>query len=564
VQPESNGPDGGASGRILVVDDDPQMRRLLSTLMSAEGFTCDVAGGLAEARARLLEFDADLVLLDVRLPGESGLSLARELAARPDGPAVLIVSGQDDAAVAGIALDAGVLGYVTKPFRRNDVTIAVQNALRRHRDDRERRAQRAALEDRVIERTAVALDALERLRAANEETVRTLSKAVEFRDPETGSHIERMSHYCAMLAVPLGLDPDLLRVASRLHDIGKIATPDSILLKPGPLTPDERVEMERHAEIGYWLLRGSSIEVLEHAAMIAWTHHERHDGSGYPRGLAGEDIPLAGRIAGVADVFDALTTDRVYRSAVPVEEAVAVLEAQRGRQLDPAVLDVFLGDLDGVRTIMARFDEQPVERTGPEELAEPDAVMTLQEAAATLGVTTSRLRRWSDEGRLPSLRTAGGHRRFPVEGVRKLAAERGARPVVRPLEPPSGSLPVLAGVLKQHGADLANGAATTLYRGGPTGWFAGQDAAAARAEWLAELVRSAESGRYAGALQASDVFLRRAYLQAAGLLERHSFIERFTRVVLHALAQADAPHSETAAARRLFAAIQQAHLDGRA
>jgi putative two-component system response regulator len=557
-------PGGRPGGRVLVVDDDAQMRRLLTTVMGGEGFACDTASGLAEARARLADFDPDVVLLDVQLPGESGITLARELGARPDGPAVIMVSGQDDSAVAGIALDAGALGYVTKPFRRNDVTIAVHNALRRHRENREGRAQRALLEDRVIERTAVATDALERLRNATEETVRRLSKAVEFRDPETGSHIERTSHYCALLASQLGLDPDLIRVASRLHDVGKIAIPDSILLKPGPLTPDEREEMERHAEIGYRLLRGSSIDVLDHAATIAWTHHERYDGTGYPRRLAGEDIPLVGRIAGVADVFDALTTDRVYRSAMPIDDAVGILQRERGRHFDPAVLDAFLANLEAVEAIMVRFDDEPSERPDAKPAPEPVAMVTLQEAATTLGVTPSRLRRWSDEGRIECARTEGGHRRFPLAAVRKLAAERGARISVRPIEPPSGPLPALANVLKQHGAALATTAATGLYRGGAPGWFAGDEAAPAREEWLSALVRSCQSGRYAGALQASDVFLRRAYLQAAVLLERHSYVERFGRAVLQTLTQADASQSEIAAARRLFVALQQAHLDGRA
>jgi putative two-component system response regulator len=548
------------AGRLLVVDDDPQMRRLLATLMAAEGFSCDTAAGLTEARARLADRVPDIVLLDVQLPGESGLSLARELAARPAGPAVVMVTGQDDAAVAAIALDTGALGYVTKPFKRNEVTIAVHNALRRHREEGDQRQQ---LEDRVIERTAVADDALERLRSANEETVRRLSKAVEFRDPETGSHIERMSHYCALLAGHFALDADVVRIASRLHDVGKIATPDSILLKPGPLTPDERVEMERHAEIGYRLLRGSSIEILEHAAVIAWTHHERYDGTGYPRGLAGEEIPLIGRIAGVVDVFDALTTDRVYRSAMPLEQAVAQLQAERGRQFDPAVVDTFLGDIDAVRAIMARFDEYPVERVEPKEPPKAEAMVTLQEAAATLGLSPSRLRRWSDEGRIETLRTAGGHRRFPLAAVRKLALERGTGAQVRPLEPPAGPLPTLAEVLRQRGGELARTAATGLYRGGPPGWFAGDDAAAALAEWLAALSSSCERGRYAGALQASDVFLRRAYVQAAGLLERHSFLERFGRAALHGLAQAGAGQSEIAGARRLLVALQHAHLDGR-
>jgi putative two-component system response regulator len=498
-----------------VVDDDAVMRRLLAAVMTNEGFDCEAAHSLAKARILLDDFAPELVLLDINLPGESGLTLARELGEKPDGPAVIMVSGEDDSAVAALALDAGALGYVTKPFTRNDLKIAVDNALRRRRENTEGRAHRAQLEDSVSEWTATAHDALERLRRANEETVRRLSKAVEFRDPETGSHIERMSHYCALLAGRLGLDPDLMRVASGLHDVGKIATPDSILLKPGPLTPDEREEMERHAEIGYTLLRGSGIELLDHAAIIAWTHHERHDGTGYPRGLAGEEIPLPGRIAGVADVFDALTTDRVYRPALSVSEAVAFLQDERGRQFDPDVLDAFLDDLDPVLVIMTRFGADA------EDLA-PDSAL-----------------------------------------VRKLAAERGTRGSVRPLEPPAGPLPLLAEVLSERGAELASVAATALYRGGEPGWFASEDAGPARAEWLAALAHTSQSGQYGGALQASEVFLRRAYLQAVGLLERYSFMEHFGRAALRTLAQLDAPHTEIAAARRLFVALQQAELGDR-
>jgi hypothetical protein len=260
------------------------------------------------------------------------------------------------------------------------------------------------------------------------------------------------------------------------------------------------------------LLRGSGIELLDHAAIIAWTHHERHDGTGYPRGLAGEDIPLPGRIAGVADVFDALATDRVYRPALSVSEAVAVLQGERGRQFDPDVLDVFLDDLDPVLLIMARF------AAGAEDLA-PDA---------------------------------------------ELAVERGVRTSVRPLEPPAGPLPLLAEVLSKRGAEVVSAAVTALYRGGEPGWFASEDAGPARAEWLAALAHTSHSGHYAGALQASEVFLRRAYLQAVGLLERYSFMEHFGRAALRALAQLDAPHKEIASARRLFVALQQAELGDRA
>ena len=168
-----------------------------------------------------------------------------------------------------------------------------------------------------------------------------------------------MSRYCALLAAKVGLGAervDLIRVASPMHDVGKIAIPDSILLKPGSLDAEERRVMERHTEIGYQILSGSRAELLRLAADLAWTHHERFDGSGYPRGLARAEIPLEGRIAAVADVFDALTTDRVYRKAMPVEEAVGLMAAERGRHFDPEILDLFFASLDDVDAIRRQAD----------------------------------------------------------------------------------------------------------------------------------------------------------------------------------------------------------------
>jgi putative two-component system response regulator len=310
--------------RILVVDDDAQMRRLLARLLAADGFACEAAGTADAARRAIAEREPELVLLDVGLPDESGLSLARAVAASHPRVRVVMVSGQDDAGVAQTAFDAGAYGYVTKPFKRNEVAIAVRSALRRREVALAHQSRRETLEDDAVQR---------------------LSEALRFRDEETGSHVERMSHYCALLARRFGLDPEAMRTASRLHDAGKIAVADSILHKPGPLTDDERAEMQRHAEVGHRLLRGSSIELLDLAAEIALTHHERFDGTGYPRGLRGEEIPLCGRIAGVADCFDALTSDRVYRPALPVSEAVALLASERGRHFDPTVVDAFLDEL---------------------------------------------------------------------------------------------------------------------------------------------------------------------------------------------------------------------------
>ena len=195
--------------------------------------------------------------------------------------------------------------------------------------------------------------ALSELEVAQAETVRRLSMAVEFRDEDTGAHIERIGRLSAQLAEELGLDPaycNRLSYASPLHDVGKVAIPDAILLKPGPLTPSERAIVETHAEEGHRLLSRSSSSILDLAASIALSHHEKWDGSGYPRGLAGEEIPVEGRIVAVTDVFDALTSDRVYRKAYGKDEAIAMMKSQRGRHFDPILLDAFMELIGAVRS----------------------------------------------------------------------------------------------------------------------------------------------------------------------------------------------------------------------
>jgi diguanylate cyclase (GGDEF)-like protein/PAS domain S-box-containing protein len=221
-------------------------------------------------------------------------------------------------------------------------------------------AERQQVEEELRDAVARVRRSELELALSREEMIRRLSAAAEFRDTSTGRHIERMGHYCALLADRLGLDEDrveLIRLASPLHDVGKIGVPDSVLLKPGPLTPDEREVIERHAEIGHSMLAGSGSPLLELAATIARTHHERFDGAGYPHGLAGEEIPLEGRIASVADVFDALTSDRPYRPGFSLPDALAMMKAGRGTQFDPLLLDLFLESLGEVveigQTLMA-------------------------------------------------------------------------------------------------------------------------------------------------------------------------------------------------------------------
>jgi HD-GYP domain-containing protein (c-di-GMP phosphodiesterase class II) len=206
-------------------------------------------------------------------------------------------------------------------------------------------SRREALQREVDNQSGELHRALTELEIAQAETVRRLSMAVEFRDEDTGAHIERIGRFSTLLAERVGLELELcerLSYAAPLHDVGKVAIPDAILLKPGALTAEERAIVETHTEEGHRLLAGSSSSILELAATIALSHHERWDGSGYPRGLAGEEIPIEGRIVAVADVFDALTSDRVYRAAYSVEQAVQMMRGQRGAHFDPELLDAFL------------------------------------------------------------------------------------------------------------------------------------------------------------------------------------------------------------------------------
>jgi putative two-component system response regulator len=352
---------------VLVVDDDPRIRTILAAMLERHGYTYALAADAGEARDHLRRCSFEVMLCDMHMPGETGLELISDVLRFYPDIAAVMVTGAEDPTLAEMAIELGAYGYMTKPFRVNELLIQVANALHRRGLELENRAHRERLEQSVEENTAALKDAVSdlessqlELRAYQEETIRRLSSAAELRDLETGKHLERMSRYCALLAAKVGLQAervDLIRVASPMHDVGKIAIPDSILLKPGGLTAEERRVMQRHTEIGYQILSGSQAELLRLAADLAWTHHERFDGSGYPRGLARTEIPLEGRIAAVADVFDALTTDRVYRKAMPVDEAVALMHAERGRHFDPTILDLFLASLDDVDEIRQRADE---------------------------------------------------------------------------------------------------------------------------------------------------------------------------------------------------------------
>lgn len=308
---------------ILCIDDDSAVRAVMKRVLEDAGHRCDAAADAHEGRRLLALHPYDVVLCDIDLPGESGLDLLVDVTRIPEVAAVM-VTGVDDPEVADRALALGAYGYLTKPFARNDLLINVAGAVRRHTHDELHETE---------------------LRRAYQETVTRLGRAMEFHDVETGAHVERVGEAAAAIALELGLSAatsQRLRLASPLHDIGKIAISETILRKPGELSPIERRSMERHTDVGHELLGGSGNALLELAATVAWTHHERWDGSGYPRRLAGADIPLEGRIVSVADVFDALTSDRPYRRAWSYDDALAYVCLQRGRRFDPAVVDAFV------------------------------------------------------------------------------------------------------------------------------------------------------------------------------------------------------------------------------
>ena len=359
---------GSRAPAVLIVDDDEQIAEILSRMLELQGYRCQTASSPAEARAYLETGPWNLVLSDLMMGQESGMSLLTHIRGRFPTLPVVMVSGVSDVTTATIALDLGAYGYVTKPFDRQQVLIATVNALRRARLEAENAAYRAGLETMVEDRTGELADAVRRLeeseaqvRASSEETVTSLTRAIEGRDVETGQHIERMSRYAALVARRYGLEDDhceLIRLASPMHDVGKIGVPDGILFKPGKLSVGEYEVIKQHPELGYEILAKSKQPLMAMAAVIARTHHERWDGTGYALGLAGTDIPLEGRIASVADVFDALVSRRVYKPAFPIERALEIMSAGRGTQFDGDVVEILLGCMDEALAIRDQYPDE--------------------------------------------------------------------------------------------------------------------------------------------------------------------------------------------------------------
>lgn len=374
---------GASRARIMIVDDEPLNIRVARKYLELAGYDDFITTSEPQEALKLAEREIpDLVLLDIMMPQISGLDVLRAMRASPvlEFTPIVILTASDSLETKRTAYQLGATDFLTKPIEAIDLTVRVRNALvvKAHHD--QLRDYTRTLSEQVQERTAEL--ALTRL-----EVIYCLARAAEFRDNETGQHVVRVGRYAGIIARRLGLDEEfveLLEHAAPLHDVGKIGIPDAVLLKPGRLTPEEFAIMQnhcglgkniceqpnqrevdvyrQHTDIGARIVGGTRSPLLALAGRIAITHHEKWDGSGYPLALAGEAIPLEGRITAVADVFDALCSRRPYKPAFPLDKCLSIMEAERGKHFDPRVLDAFFSAKDEI--VAVQIELADVDLTG--------------------------------------------------------------------------------------------------------------------------------------------------------------------------------------------------------
>ncbi|MBL8978982.1 MAG: response regulator [Gemmatimonadetes bacterium] len=331
-----------ASGRVLIIDDNKAILAVLTRLLQHAGLTAiQTVSDAAEAVAAYQEFHPDLVLLDLHMPGLSGFEVLERLQARSQEVVkvpVVMLTGDQDQRNRTRALAMGASDFLNKPFDSMEVLLRVRARLETRSLELRLAEHNQELEARVASRTR-------ELEESQLEMLQRLAGAAELRDDETGQHTQRVGAMAGRLALAAGLPPeraDLIARAAPLHDIGKIGVPDAILRKPGKLTPEEFAEMRTHAAVGARILSGGHSELMQLAERIAHYHHERWDGAGYPCRLSGEAIPLEARIVAVVDFFDALTHERPYRGAVPVDRTLAMIAEVSGAHFDPAIARAFI------------------------------------------------------------------------------------------------------------------------------------------------------------------------------------------------------------------------------
>jgi len=336
--------------KILIVDDEEPIRKLLMRYLGTKEYNCVLAADAVEARSRFEEEEFDVILCDINMPGESGLDLVRDLRDRNTDLAAVMVTGADEPAIAKTAFEIGAYDYIVKPLEQNRVLISVTNALHRRELEAVSRTYRNMLERMVAERTENLKNTLGKLQRTLDGVIHAMALTIEKRDPYTAGHQERVAHLARAMARTMDLPGEKvkgLEMAAHIHDIGKIRVPSEILSKPGQLSDIEFAIIKTHPKVGFDILR--PIEFPWPVAEMVYQHHEKIDGSGYPRGLSGEEILLEAKIIAVADVVEAMASHRPYRAALGIDKALVEIVRGKGRIFDPEAVKVCLAVFKGNR-----------------------------------------------------------------------------------------------------------------------------------------------------------------------------------------------------------------------
>ncbi len=364
------------SSKIMIIDDEPLLIRVVRRFLQSAGYNQFVT--VTDSREAIVKIDSempDVVLLDIMMPNVTGLDIlrARQTMTAVQFTPFIILSASNDSDTKRAALEMGATEFLNKPVDPSDLTLRVQNALlvKAHQD------HLANYADELHRQVQLRTSELERSR---EQIIHCLAKAAEFRDNDTGKHVVRVGKYAAIIANELGFDEAFchrIELAAQLHDVGKIGVPDSILLSPGKLSDEDFTVMKEHCDLGCSIIEPLAIHELQvlkrqgrsrhltveqqqssmliMAANIAKTHHENWDGTGYPNQLSEEEIPIEGRITAVADVYDALSSDRPYKKAFPREKCLDILKMEMGKRLDPKVVEAFFNRIDEIEKIRVDF-----------------------------------------------------------------------------------------------------------------------------------------------------------------------------------------------------------------
>jgi len=340
---------------LVSIDDNQNNLFLIEAICSELGINVTSFDNPLNGLMYVLQNDVDIIIIDYMMPELNGIEFIKEYRNNNTMVPIVMVTavGSDDEIHKG-AFDAGVNDFLSKPINATLFKARISTLINSYKAQMLLQDRAQHLESEIQKATKELLD-------KEHETLRILGKTAEYKDPETGSHVSRVAHYSKLLANKYGLDTyeqDLLFYASPFHDIGKVGIEDKILLKPGKLDEEEFTIMKTHAQIGYEILKDSKSDYLKAGATVAISHHEKYDGTGYPNGLKAEDIHIYGRIVAIADVFDALTSSRPYKCAWSFDEALQLLEDEKGKHFDPKIIDLFIENIDHVKEIFEKFQEE--------------------------------------------------------------------------------------------------------------------------------------------------------------------------------------------------------------